>query len=491
MVDINKMIDQDLRSKNLLMFCVFSLSILAALGKSLAIKELSTILLFSVELISFIAIYLIGEKILKKRFYFQYSGVILVNLFTMAGVFLAGGGWTVIIVTFFLAVFSVIPFNKIIFTIGYLLGFVTIIVAILMSTKDVESIRENIATVVLIYVLTGLMLIVLIHLNGKLDKNIKGLVAMSNENAEQQKKAKEELEAKMSIILKDVTESSERIQRNLYSQDEMKAALGEIAVGSNQQSEQISTISQHAKTTHEIMTNLRSFMNELSSSAGKTLDITSNGEQKVAIFNQDVKEIQTFILDLNKTFLELSHKIEETNSFSDSIKQISEQTNLLALNASIEAARAGEAGKGFSVVADEIRKLAEITKTTAANITSNLDQVNVENKSTLNKMEASEVKINHMFHSSEEIVQYFEQLKNMFSIITNNFLKAEKFTEEVVSNSHEVEKSTSELAAIIEESSASLEEMNATVETLTSDSEKISLAMNQTSGHAKDILEQK
>lgn len=68
--------------------------------------------------------------------------------------------------------------------------------------------------------------------------------------------------------------------------------------------------------------------------------------------------------------LEDSRTVEEINVLADAILQIISQTNLLALNAAIEASRAGEAGKGFAVVAEEIRTLAEDSKSTVAKIQS-------------------------------------------------------------------------------------------------------------------------
>ncbi|MFC0046519.1 methyl-accepting chemotaxis protein [Metabacillus iocasae] len=485
---VQEMIVQDRKKKNLLMFAAFSISLVLALVKSITSKEMSTISLFSTEIVVFTAIYLITTKVVKKEMLFPYISVVLVNGFTMVGVFFAGGGWTIVMVTFFLAAFAVVHFHKIIFLIGYGLGFVTILLNLMLGTKEAASIQGNAPTIFLTYVLTGFILIVLIHLNEKQSEQVRKLFQQAEENATNQQQQKERLQASMFDLLQGVSDVNAQIQHHLTAQSEMKDSINEVAGGSAEQSEQISTISHNATTSYDFMTKLSKRMKELKMQAEKTQQLTLQGEEKVRLFNQDVKEIQTFITDLNQTFYELSLKVKETNSFSDSIKQISEQTNLLALNASIEAARAGEAGRGFSVVAEEIRKLAEMTNVTAESITRNLIQVNQNNVATMEKMQTSEQKITSMLHSSTEVVDYFGELKTMIEKVSVNFEQSEQASDQVVRNSQHVEKSTAELAAIIEQSTAGLEEMSATVETLTSDSKRIAEIMEQTAEKANEIM---
>lgn len=103
-------------------------------------------------------------------------------------------------------------------------------------------------------------------------------------------------------------------------------------------------------------------------------NVSKNQDSTQALVNS-VEITSTNNINNTKALSNLQDEMHTITSVVEIITSISEQTNLLALNASIEAARAGEAGKGFSVVAEEVRKLAEQTNEAAIDITANIQMV--------------------------------------------------------------------------------------------------------------------
>jgi methyl-accepting chemotaxis protein len=124
-----------------------------------------------------------------------------------------------------------------------------------------------------------------------------------------------------------------------------------------------------------------------------------------------LKEADDDLQRSSERILALATRVGEVSALLELINDIADQTNLLALNAAIEAARAGEAGRGFSVVADEVRRLAERSKASAADIEEIITSTQAETNATVIAMEASSKQVKHGLGLMDDVMASTDQVR--------------------------------------------------------------------------------
>lgn len=221
------------------------------------------------------------------------------------------------------------------------------------------------------------------------------------------------------------------------------ASITQIAAGSRENFDNINRMSSGVEQLSASAEEISASASQLNSNTYSTVEEANNGMRlldRVVEQNVLITQSMTEITDIAKRLLSSSGNIK---GIIDMISSIASQTNLLALNAAIEAARAGEAGRGFSVVAEEVRKLAEQCSTATQSIVLIIDKMDVEiNQSVIMVTKGNEIALQGQ--------QYTTTTKQGFDLILNKLTEQKSGVEQIAAAVTESAEGTQLMARDIE-----------------------------------------
>ena len=211
-----------------------------------------------------------------------------------------------------------------------------------------------------------------------------------------------------------------------------------------------------------------------------------NSNDELQTLVASIKLLNTNFDSFNNSLTLMATDIREVNQMTNLINDISEQTNLLALNAAIEAARAGDAGRGFSVVADEIRKLAEMSKTSAQKIYSivskvlkSTDAIIISTDNITNDVKNQTVVVNNTITAFKEISDSVEEMIPKMYSIAKDFVALDSEKDSLVTNITNISAVSEQISATSQEIYASSEELSSASSEVSNSAQKVSTLSNE------------
>lgn len=304
--------------------------------------------------------------------------------------------------------------------------------------------------------------------------------------------------SKLQLMIGEVTESAKTISDSTIG-------LHKASFSSTQSLEEISnTIMEIASDTtdsaaaiEETNASLSEASNFSESTAAASKNTTNNGMNvkraaeksavKISEITENITEIATSSKEVSTIINELDYSSKKIGDIIKIITSISGQTNLLALNAAIEAARAGESGKGFSVVAEEIRKLADESNKAAAEIAGLIKDNQSKSSLAVTSAEKVEERVSIGVNKAVEVKASMQSIIKNIQEIAGEIEEIDKSNEQQVASSREIEKAvgniahssnkmaegTENISASIQEQLSTMNEIEKTTESLSKMAEKL------------------
>ena len=235
--------------------------------------------------------------------------------------------------------------------------------------------------------------------------------------------------------------------------NQVLVAVEQVNTGARQVSDASQSLSQGASESASSLEEISSSMQQINSSAKHNAENAGQADQLAKETSHTAESGYAQVIDMTAAMNEINEAASNVSKIIKSIDEIAFQTNLLALNAAVEAARAGKHGKGFTVVAEEVRNLAQ-RSAKAAKETSEM----IENS--IKKTDAGTKIADSTSKALEEIVRRVTKVTDLIGEIASSSKEQTKGIAQVNQGLGQVDQVTQQNTATAEESAAASEELS-------------------------------
>ncbi|MDR3596968.1 methyl-accepting chemotaxis protein [Clostridium sp.] len=270
---------------------------------------------------------------------------------------------------------------------------------------------------------------------------------------------------------KEVLETSS----NLASMsEEVTASIAEVAKAIEEVSEGATNQAQNAQKGASEMNDLSDKLDKISVNSSEmdklsigAKELSSKGLSMIDTLMEKSNKAKLATNEVNDIVRDMNQNTKKINAISETISEITEQTSLLSLNASIESARAGEAGKGFAVVAEEIRKLAEESQQSTAEIKAIIASIQEKSDTAVDAIKSAEGVVNEQDLAVGETKEIFSEILKSIVVMIDKVEEIKLSIVDINLKKQSVVSEIQDISAISQETASASEEVTASTEEIT------------------------